>query len=496
MEAKITNNGSTVNGQAKDDAKRSEISFRKRLLMTLGPVLGIALVLMGVLAWLFAFSWLTYSEQSVLDAEIDEVGRQVLRPDGTIAVERYSWNEPHHRFDTEHIDPYFLQIFDSQGRLLRASANIGLFGADQYPNRLLAYQTEADWWVQRLRVFEVGDRRLYHRTRAITNDAGQLLGYVQVARYDPGIQTIMRRTTWVILAGLVPVFLSLLALVWWSARRVVGPLEKITRDASELSPRHLEARINVPTKSDTETVQLATTLNNLLERLELSFDKMQRFTADAAHELQTPLTILKGHVNVALRRERTVEEYQHTLGVASGQIEGLIHLVQGLLKLARLDKKDGMQQAAPLDIAALIRHVATHFIQEATEKGVAFDMDLPAEAWVNGHESFVQEIVVNLLENAVKYTEQGRIHVQVIQTDRDVKLVVEDTGVGMSEDVRRHATDRFYRAPTSNVQDIPGSGLGLALVAEIVAREEGKLHLASNPGQGTRIEVIFMRASV
>lgn len=470
--------------------KSTPVSFRKRLLMTLGPVLGIALILMGVVAWLFAYSWLTYSEQSVLDYEIEEVSRQVVRR-GRIAVERYSWNEPHHRFDAEHIDPYFLQVFDNQGRLLRASANIGFFAPGAYPDRLLAYQTDADRWMQGLRVFEVGNRRLYYRTRAITNRRGTLLGYVQVARYDPGISVIMRRTTWIILAGLIPVLMSLLGLVWWSARRVVGPLEQITREASALSPDHLEARIGVPAESDHETVLLANSLNNLLQRLEQSFDKMQRFTSDAAHELQTPLTILKGHVAVALRRERSAASYKETLYVLREQIEGLIHLVHCLLQLTRLDREDAFADPEAIDLARIVRQSAPFFEKQATDKGLAFNVDLPSEARVMGYDSFMQEVVVNLLENAVKYSDKGEIGVEIVTEDNNVMLYVRDTGVGMQEEVRQHATDRFYRAPTSNVANIPGSGLGLALVAEIVARQKGDLDISSTPGVGTEVRVRF-----
>ncbi len=470
--------------------KRAPVSFRKRLLMTLGPVLGIALILMGVVIWLFAYSWLTYSEQSVLDYEIEEVSRQVVRR-GRIAVERYSWNEPHHRFDAAHIDPYFLQIFDNQGHLLRASANIGLFGPDVYPDRLLAYQTEADRWMQGLRVFEVGDRRLYYRTRAITNNHGTLLGYVQVARYDPGISSIMRGTTWIILTGLIPILASLLGLVWWSARRVVGPLEQITREASELSPDHLDDRIGVPAKSDNETVLLANTLNNMLEQLEQSFDKMQRFTSDAAHELQTPLTILKGHVSVALRRERSVESYRETLYVLQEQIEGLIHLVHCLLQLTRLERDNHFAEPEAINLTQIVQKSAAFFEKLATDKGLVFRMNLAEDTWIIGYEGFVSEVVVNLVENAVKYTEAGEIIVEVRKIQDDVILDVRDTGVGMQEEVLLHATDRFYRAPTSNVANIPGSGLGLALVARIVARLKGELNITSTPGEGTEVNVKF-----
>ncbi|MFK7844440.1 MAG: sensor histidine kinase [Rhodothermales bacterium] len=466
-------------------------SFRNRLMLTLGPVLSLSLVLMGIFAWLFAYSWLTYSAQAILDVEIREIANQIVSENGEREVDNYYWGEPHHRYDTEHIDPYFLQVFDENGRLIRASDNIRFFASHTYPSRLLPFQAASAPLIQRLRMFRVRERNLYYRTRPFSDPNNRLLGYIQVARYDPGIAATMRRTTYFILGSLGPVLLGLLAIVWWSARSVVTPLELITNEARTLSSSRLDKRITIPDVSDNETALLATALNDLLVRLEQSFEEMQRFTADAAHELQTPLTVLKGHINVALRRDRSTASYKETLRVLLTQTEDLIRLVHNLLQLARLERGDRLLIPQPVDLVSVVREAATHFKKHATEKGLGFEVDLPDNAWIKGQDSFTHEIVANLLENAIKYTDTGSIYASVQVNGETVKLNIKDTGAGMTKEVLKHATDRFYRAPTSSAKEIPGSGLGLALVKQILDREGAQLHIDSSVNEGTEVVITF-----
>jgi len=430
----------------------------------------------------------------VLRSEMEGVLAQIVTPAGTLNADGYAWNEPHHRFRGRHVDPFFLQVFDDRGRLLRASDNIGIFPQEAYPVRPLAATTQNDGFYDPLRTFRVEDTKLYYMTRPIYNDAEEQLGTVQLARTEPGLAALHRQLALFLGGGLLVVLAGLATLIWWVAGRVLRPLETITASTRKVAPDRLRQRIPVPDEADRETAQLAATLNTLLERLEASFEEMRRFTASAAHELKTPLTVLRGHVDVALRRPRDAEDYRETLCLVRRKIDHLVSMVGGLLTLARLDQSKPSRPDEPVDLVGLVRTEAASFRERAAGQGMAFDVDMPDTAPVRGEAGMLREVVVNLLDNAVKYTSAGRIEVSVRRAGGTVALTVADTGIGMDAEERTRAKDRFFRAASVSTANIEGSGLGLSLVDQIVRWHGGTLVIESAPGEGTTVTVQFPEA--
>ncbi len=479
----------------KTPATAARVTFRRRLVMTTGSALAVALTALAGLIWLGAYAWFNHNARHVLRAETEGVLAQIVTPAGTLNAEAYAWNEPHHRFRGRHVDPFFLQVFDDRGQLLHASDNIDIFPADAYPGRPMAATTQNDGVYDPLRTFRVGETRLYFATRPIYNDAGEQLGTVQLARPEPGLAALHRQLALLLGGGLLVVLAGLGALIWWAAGRVLRPLETITASARAITPDRLGHRIPVPDEADRETAQLAATLNTLLQRLEASFEEMRRFTASAAHELKTPLTVLRGHVDVALRRPRDADDYQETLGLVRRKIDHLIAMVGGLLTLARLDQSDPPRPDERVDLARLVRTKAQSFREAATEQGVTVHTEVSGPAPVCGQAEMLREVVVNLLDNAVKYTPEGHIEVAVRRTGGTVVLTVKDTGVGMDGEERAQATDRFFRATSVNTTGIEGSGLGLSLVEQIVQWHGGALDIASTPGEGTTVTVRLPEAA-
>lgn len=463
-------------------------SFQRRLLWTLGTVLAVALGTLGVLLWLGVYAWLTVGAYDVLDAELTSIGQVVVTPDGVLDPARYAWDEPHHRFVGPHIDPYFVQVFDPEGRVVRQSDNVTFLASGRYPDRLLPAD-DGPGLLPRLRLLQAGEHTLYYLTRPLRAPDGTTVGYLQVAREEPGIGTLMRRLALVLGVGLLLTLATLLVLLRWRARRVAEPLATITDAARAISARDLGRRIPVPDAADAEAAQLATTLNAQLGRLEQAFEEMYRFTANAAHELQTPLTVLRGHVDVALRRDRDPVAYRATLAVVRDEVDALSRMVRSLLTLARLDREARVLGRTPVDLAAVVRDEAARALPAAEARGLHLHVDAPATAHVAGQADLLREVVANVLDNALKYTPEGHVRVAVEHGDGAATLRVTDTGIGMDEEARRHAADRFYRAAGAERLDVAGSGLGLALVAQIVARHGGRLHLDAAPDGGTQVTI-------
>ncbi|RMH68267.1 MAG: sensor histidine kinase [Bacteroidetes bacterium] len=458
------------------------LSFRHRLLLTVGSALAAVFLGIGVMAWFATSAWLNRYHRDLLLQEAREIASHILTPDDSLDVSRYAWYEPHHRFADTRIDPYFVQVFDTTGRLLRASDNIRSFPPGSYPaHRLpLVPRTSSSFWpLSRIRT-DAG--LLYAEVYPVRNPSGTLRAYLQITRFDPGIAGWLRQVALLLGVGLGGLLLGLGLLVWGIAGRVLRPLESITAATADLSAANLSRRIPIPADADRETAQLASTLNTLLDRLQQAFEETRRFTADAAHELQTPLTILQGHIEVALRRERPVEAYRQTLHVLQGEVTHLIMTVRSLLTLARLDRTGASLPSLPVDLTAVAAEVAETLRPAADARGLALVLDASTPVRVPGQADLLHKLVRNLLDNAVKYTPSGTVTLRVRCDAGRAVLCVEDTGPGIPEAVRGRVTDRFFRAAPP---DVPGSGLGLALVDQIARWHGGTLSFTCPPSGGT-----------
>ncbi|SHK69456.1 sensor histidine kinase [Rhodothermus profundi] len=472
---------------------RARPSFHRRLLVQSGGTLIGALALLGLLAWFVAYSWINEMARLPLRTEIQLVASRIVQK-GKLVVTAYYWDEPHHRLLERHVDPYFLQVFDARGRLVHQSENISRL-SDRYPEVLLHPPVAHEPFWQPLRTFQVDTYRLYYLVYPLYDAEQRYLGAIQVARLEPGFISLYRQlgvgifVIWLLLSGLILGTLSV------TSRRVLRPLEQLAQKTAHLSADRLHEPIQLPEPLDRETAQLLEALNQLMRRLHQAFEELRRFTANAAHELKTPLAILQGQAELALRRPRSADSYRETLRKIRHQAEQMSVLVQHLLLLSRLDQPGTSFPFAPVDFAALVAREHEHFATRAADRGVALTASLTPDALLYGVETLLQEVVRNLLDNAVKYTPHGRIHVTVRKTKTQVIFEVQDTGVGIPRDALPHVTERFYRVP-STTTGIEGHGLGLTLVARIVALHRGQLTLEAEPGQGTTVRVVLPTGAV
>jgi signal transduction histidine kinase len=286
-----------------------------------------------------------------------------------------------------------------------------------------------------------------------------------------------------------------MALVSWAARRVLRPLRRITSFAQGLTSTTLDDRLDVPAQADREAALLAHAFNDLLDRLEARFEALRTFTANAAHELQTPLTVLQGHVEIALRRARSAESYESTLRLLDRRLEDMVRTVRALLTLTRLDQNhtDRARDALSTEPVALDRLVeaeANAARPAARENGLSLTVDADA-VWVDGQADLLREAVHNLVDNAIKYTESGEVALTVRRQEGRAVVRCRDTGIGIESDELPHIGARFYRGSKASTTATEGSGLGLALVRRIVEVHDGTLRIDSSPGDGTTVHLLL-----
>ena len=275
--------------------------------------------------------------------------------------------------------------------------------------------------------------------------------------------------------------------VWLLSSRVLFPVKRVTLTASQITGRDLSQRVPVP-KTNDELKELAVTLNNMLDRLQESFETQRRFTADASHELRTPVTAIVGHVNYLLRRTKPTSEQIDSLTVIRREAERMAKLVNDLLELARADAGFSIQRD-PMNIVEVVEAVHMDVAPVAGSANIEVSSSHPLIE-VFGDASRLKQVVLNLVQNALNAGSQN-IRLSVTKDKREVRLEILDDGPGIPNEAIPHLFDRFYRVDGARSTRGNGSGLGLAIVRWIVQQHDGQVSVESRLGEGTVFTVLL-----
>ncbi len=291
-----------------------------------------------------------------------------------------------------------------------------------------------------------------------------------------------------IVAGFGVLFGILLLVPAWAVGRALAPLRELSAQADAVGPDSPRARLD-DRGAPGEVSRLVAALNRALDRLAGAYERQKRFTADAAHELRTPLTTLRTQCEVTLRRARDAGELRETLERVHRTVLRLTGLVEGLLRLTRLQNGRDRAEMRPVDLGSVVRDAARVHEASARAKGIDLAVEAPVAIPVAGDPVLLEECVSNLVENAVRYTPPGG-RVRVRASDRPVPAVcVEDTGIGIPPEHIPGIFDRFHRVDPSRSRGEGGTGLGLAIAREIARLHGGDIVVESAPGRGSRFEV-------
>ncbi len=290
------------------------------------------------------------------------------------------------------------------------------------------------------------------------------------------------------LIGVSFVFLALATLSgWFLARRAMRPIGETAIAVRGISERNLHERLPQLQTSD-EIDNLITVFNQLLSRLEQSFETQKRFTADASHEIGTPLTTLKGQTEVALLEPHTPAEYEILLRSNLDEIEHLSQILNNLLVLARADA--GEQQISPeiLSLDILVKEIFERLQPSAEANGVAFLLRVEEPVFVLGDQTAIEQITANLVQNAVRYTMRGgKVAVRIrLDHDNSAVLEVEDTGIGINPKDLPRIFERFYRARNARLRQSDGSGLGLSISRLLAESLGGEISVESAADKGSK----------
>lgn len=377
----------------------------------------------------------------------------------------------------------YVQLTDNTGKPIAASANLS-GSTIAIPATVLADARArgfSDVTVRGLRVTVV----------PLSTDPS--LGYAAVAEPLSVVEAGLRELRRDLFTGVLLVMLLASAGGYFLARKSLAPIASMNSQTQHISAENLSARLDV-TNSRDELGRLATTINDLLARLENSFKEQQRFIADASHELRTPLAVLRGETEVSLTKPRTIEEYQQSLSLIQDEAERLSRIVEDLFILAHqpINTRAALnRERVSLNDAA--RDCARAAQVLAMQKGVKlkWESDAPSIA-LNGDEELIRRMILNLLDNAVKYTPAGgEISLALGRQNGNAEIIVRDTGIGIPSSAQPRVFDRFFRVDKARARAMGGAGLGLSIAQWIVEVHGGQISVASTSGAGSTFTVLL-----
>lgn len=272
-------------------------------------------------------------------------------------------------------------------------------------------------------------------------------------------------------------------------KRALTPVGEITSTAEHITSRNLTERLPVPKTGD-ELEALSTALNRMIARIEHSFRHVNRFSADASHELRTPLTVLRGELEAIAQRSDLAPDVRETIGSALEETERLSKIVESLLAISRLDAGEALMTRERFDLTELVTDTADQMRLLAEDKQIALKCAATGRVEVEGDQGRVKQVVVNLVDNAIKYTrEGGKVEISVGVINGSAVLEVTDSGVGIPSEAISHVFERFYRVDRARSRQMGGAGLGLSIVKSICAAHQGRVSVESSEGKGSRFTV-------
>jgi len=272
-------------------------------------------------------------------------------------------------------------------------------------------------------------------------------------------------------------------------RRLLKPISEMANTTEQITADDLSMRILVTDKQD-EFGQLASVINGMISRLEDSFSRMKRFSADVAHELSTPLTVLRGEIEIALRRERSAESYKQSLTQLLREVDLLSTIVNDLLFLAQADAQSLTVPEYSINLDDAVMRAYETILPIAETLGINLKLNQLEETEISGDAQLLQRMIINLLSNAIKFSaDGGLVEINLETINNKFILTIKDNGIGIPEEEQKHIFDRFYRVDKSRSKQTGGTGLGLAIVKEIAELHQFDIKIKSSLDKGTTVSV-------
>lgn len=453
-------------------------TIRTKLTLWYTSIFGGTLVLFGLLTYL-AFS---YANNERIDVGLKEEAEGIAHypQTSTNSFKEYI-KHISNESDEEWALEKYVAILDSAGNLQFRSGNL----------------TDAHLLLQSHQVREIFSGMTYYKT--VKNSKGRLLRIITIPMEDKqrliqiGIVINKDSALNIFLFTLAALGLLAIASSWFGgrfmAKKALTPIDRMIKELQKIETEQLEKRLTFHSAKD-EINALSEVINEMLSRLENSFNQTRRFTADASHELRTPIAIMKAGIEVALSKERDLRGYQQVLANTLEDLRRLSKIIENLFILAKADAGRYELHMERMNLCPVVTEIAEQLKLIAEPKNIFVSTEKMEDAFIDGDELLIRMLLLNLVDNAVKYTPlNGTITLSLGKDNGCAKIIITDNGIGISQEDISHIFDRFYRANKARTADHTGGGLGLSICQWIVKSHDGTITVKSEPCKGSAFTV-------
>jgi signal transduction histidine kinase len=458
-------------------------SFKNRIAFNyiLSSSILIAIVFLSI------FTIVKYSVNQHINEEIQEELYKHLDDVSTDSNDTYliqvdQWRAREH--NSISVNPVFVEFYDTNKQLIDKSPNLKNSNI-----QLLAANQNNKFTDTKLNGIPI--RQI--QTGIINKD--QVVGYLVVAMSleDFEIVQILKN----ILLISYPLILILLFLIArFLAGRSIKPVSTIIDTSSQITKDNLKSRIPLPINKD-ELFVLSQNINNLLDRVENAIEREKQFTSDASHELRTPLAVIKGTMEVLIRKPRNQHEYEEKINFCISEVNRLNHMVDQLLLLARFENQKQNIKNETIYLNAIILDNLTRFSEKIESKKIKIITSFSDDYYIQSDNYLVSIIISNLLSNAIKYSDStGEIRIKLSQNEHHITFSISDNGIGIAPDDMNKIFNSFYRSDVINHAQIKGTGLGLSIVKRLCDLLKFEISVDSKLNFGTTFSLSFSLAKL
>lgn len=442
-----------------------------------------------IIAMLFVLIYNTvkYSVYSDINSDIEqEIKLHLSEMDFSKDIYRWvdirEWEEREHNLIS--VDPVFVQIYNPKGQAIEKSPNLK-------KNNLLLNVSVREKIFSDTRLNKLSIRQV----QVPIFRQGKIIGFLLIAKSLQEETLVMNNLEIILFFSYGIMLLSFFFIASFIAGESIKPIKQITDTASIITTENLKSRIPLPQHRD-ELYVLSKTINELLDRIQDAVAREKQFTSDASHELRTPLAVLKGTLEVLVRRPRNQSEYEEKINYCIKEVDRLNHLADELLMLARFESQKQNTKKESVFLNALVLDIVTRFSPKINDKQLAVKYDFHKDFYVVSDQYLVSIVISNLLSNAIKYSKNGgEIELNFTENSRFLTLIIADNGIGIHKNDLSKIRQPFYRSKMVDDPQIKGVGLGLSIVDRLCQLLHIELGIKSKFNLGTTVSLKFPKST-